>query len=314
MTYWSTERSWRKDPSAYAIPSRSRPGPCETWPAYSSKMQGRSRVTDLSSSPAAARRRALRRALERLDPSLKIVAEDVLALESRIDLVAVDGQRRIVAILLAEVGEDGPALTRALAHREWLIQRLPDWLQIAPSLGADISAGVRALVVAPAFLPETLLGRRRAAPWLGRTPQNKRAGDCRAFLSAPVQKASQPARHGPGLQKRTLRGRSTGRRRRVEGIRLAPAGENGPIPTLFRSRAKKKLTFFDFRRQKTSPRPALRPLPKKRHPVQRSAQRRNPPVTGRTSKPLPGKRGHPPCRKATSPRSKPRQTPNSLIA
>lgn len=114
-------------------------------------------MTDLSSSPAAARRRALRRALERLDPSLKIVAEDVLALESRIDLVAVDGQRRIVAILLAEVGEDGPALTRALAHREWLIQRLPDWLQIAPSLGADISAGVRALVVAPAFLPETLL-------------------------------------------------------------------------------------------------------------------------------------------------------------
>ena len=114
-------------------------------------------MTDLPPSPAALRRRALRKALKRLDPGLRIVAEDVLALESRIDLVAVDGQRRIVAILLAEVGEDGPALTRALAHREWLMQRLPDWLQIAPSLGADPSAGVRALVVAAAFLPETLL-------------------------------------------------------------------------------------------------------------------------------------------------------------
>ena len=114
-------------------------------------------MTNLSAFPAAARRRALRKALERLDPTLKIVAEDVLALESRIDLVAVDGQRRIVAILLAKVGEDGPALTRALAHREWLIQRLPDWLQIAPGLGADTSAGGRAIVVAPAFLPETLL-------------------------------------------------------------------------------------------------------------------------------------------------------------
>ena len=112
-------------------------------------------MTDLPS-PTAARRGALRKALERLDPTLRIVAEDVLALESRIDLVAVDGQRRIVAIVLAEVGEDGHAVTRALAHRDWLAQHLPDWLQISPGLGADISAGARALVVASSFLPETL--------------------------------------------------------------------------------------------------------------------------------------------------------------
>ncbi|MCH2186921.1 hypothetical protein MK280_13730 [Myxococcota bacterium] len=114
-------------------------------------------MTEPPPSLPAARRHALRKALERLEPSLRIVAEDVLALASRIDLVAVDRHGRIVVIVLAEAGEDDSAVTRALAHREWLIEHLPDWLQIAPGLGANLSAGVRAMVVAPDFLPETLL-------------------------------------------------------------------------------------------------------------------------------------------------------------
>ena len=102
------------------------------------------------------RRRALRQALGRLEPSLRIVAEDVLALQSRIDWVAVDDQHRIVAILLVNREEDAAGFSRALAHRQWLLEHLPDWLQLAPDLGANPSAGARAILVAPSFLPETI--------------------------------------------------------------------------------------------------------------------------------------------------------------
>ena len=102
------------------------------------------------------RRRALRQALGRLEPSLRIVAEDVLALQSRIDWVAVDDQQRIVAILLVNHNEDAAGVPGALAHRQWLLEHLPDWLQLAPDLGAHPTAGARAILVAPSFLPETI--------------------------------------------------------------------------------------------------------------------------------------------------------------
>ena len=102
------------------------------------------------------RRRALRQALGRLEPSLRIVAENVLALQSRIDWVAVDDQHRIVAVLLVDRDEDAAGVTRALAHRQWLMEHLPDWLQLVPDLGAHPTAGARAILVAPCFLPETI--------------------------------------------------------------------------------------------------------------------------------------------------------------
>jgi len=137
------------------------------------------------------RRRALRAALERLEPSLRVVAEDVLALRSRIDLVAVDGQRRIVGVVVAERGDDARALTRALAQREWLREHVPDWLKIAPELGADVAACVRAVVVASEFDPETVAAAA-ALPggWLAllRSGDPGDAGDLQSHLERVDQR------------------------------------------------------------------------------------------------------------------------------
>jgi hypothetical protein len=114
-------------------------------------------LTDPTASPAlrAARRRAVRLALERLEPGLRIVAEDVLAFATRIDLVGVDALRRPVAVSLAEPGREDAHLATALAHRHWLASHLADWLKIAPELGCDATAPVRSLLVAPSFGDET---------------------------------------------------------------------------------------------------------------------------------------------------------------
>lgn len=101
------------------------------------------------------RRRAVRLSLEQLEPGLRIVAEDVLALNTRIDLVAVDAHRRAAAIVIAEPGAEARALTLALAHRDWLRAHLPDWLKLAPELGADPGGAVRSLLIAASFEPET---------------------------------------------------------------------------------------------------------------------------------------------------------------
>jgi len=105
---------------------------------------------------ADAQRRALRRALGAGRTPLRIVAERVLGAETRIDLVAItpDGETRLV--LIAEPGREVEAVARGLAHRAFVEARLADWLQLAPDLGARPEAGVRALVLAPAFGAEAL--------------------------------------------------------------------------------------------------------------------------------------------------------------
>jgi hypothetical protein len=105
---------------------------------------------------AVERRRAIRRELERGAEPLRVVAEDVLALHSRIDLVALDARGRAVAVVIGTAGDDPGLLGRALAHRVWLQTHLPDWLKIAPDLGADPQAPAAALVIAPSFDPETV--------------------------------------------------------------------------------------------------------------------------------------------------------------
>jgi hypothetical protein len=109
-----------------------------------------------AASSSAERRRVVRRELERLEPAFRIVAEDVLALSTRIDLVAIDRRRRVAAVTIAGAGRDGSELATALAHRRWLADHVPDWLKIAPDLGFDPAAPIRSLLVAPEFDAETL--------------------------------------------------------------------------------------------------------------------------------------------------------------
>lgn len=108
-------------------------------------------------------RRRVQRNLAALDPSLRVLAEDVLGLATAIDLVSVDGEGRVVLVLIDHENEDLALLTRALAQRDWLAPRLRDWLKLAPDLGVRPDAPVRAVLLAESFQPET----RAAARGLG---------------------------------------------------------------------------------------------------------------------------------------------------
>ena len=110
--------------------------------------------------PRSALLRAISDALVELDPPLTPVAERVLGLDARIDLVARDDRGGVVVAVVAAAGEDLSRLTDALAQRAWLEPRLPDWLQIAPTLPIDPGRGVRALLLAPRFEPRTLAAAR----------------------------------------------------------------------------------------------------------------------------------------------------------
>lgn len=106
-------------------------------------------------------RRTLRQQLEQMQPPLRTLAENVLAEGSRIDLVARDPIGGLVVVLIGDVGEDLELFTRSLAHRSWVEQRIPDWLQLAPELA--LSSRVHALILCPEFRPETIAAARSNA-------------------------------------------------------------------------------------------------------------------------------------------------------
>lgn len=114
--------------------------------------------------PRAELRAALRRSHGALDPSLRILAEDLLGAGSNIDLVAADPAGRVALILIGDEGGDRELFTRAIAQRAWVTARLRDWIQLAPSLGLDIDAPVRLSLLCPSYAAETLA----AAAALGR--------------------------------------------------------------------------------------------------------------------------------------------------
>jgi len=118
-------------------------------------MRDSARSPDARGPATSERRRAVRRELERIEPGLRVVAEDVLAHASRIDLVGIDRRRRITAVTIAPTDGEAPALTRVLAHRAWLAAHAGDWLKLAPDLGLDPGAPVRSILVAPTFDRET---------------------------------------------------------------------------------------------------------------------------------------------------------------
>lgn len=102
-----------------------------------------------------ARRLALRRALA-AQWKLRVVAENLLGAETRIDLVGVAADGQTLLVLVGEPGHDLELVARGLAQRAWVEARLRDWLQLAPELGARPEAGVAALLVCPSFGPEAL--------------------------------------------------------------------------------------------------------------------------------------------------------------
>jgi hypothetical protein len=97
-----------------------------------------------------------------MQPPLRVLAENVLAEGSRIDLVARDALGDLIVVMIGRVGEDLEHFTRVLAHRAWVEQRVPDWLQLAPEL--ELSSNVHALLVCPEFQPETTAAARSALP------------------------------------------------------------------------------------------------------------------------------------------------------
>lgn len=104
----------------------------------------------------------LRETLERVAPSLRPIAQHVLADSIRIDLVALTGDGRVVAVFDARHDELS-SFTRALGSLAWLEAHLPDWVQIAPDLGIDPTAPPRSLLLAPAFRAETRAAADRIA-------------------------------------------------------------------------------------------------------------------------------------------------------
>jgi len=112
---------------------------------------------------AARERLALRGALLRLTPPLESVAEDVLGLVSRIELVTRDPDGAVTIVLTAATGGDLARLAEGLAQCAWLEPRIDDWNQLAPHLGLASEAGVRLLLACPRFDDRT----RTAAESLG---------------------------------------------------------------------------------------------------------------------------------------------------
>ena len=122
-------------------------------------------------------RLALRGALLRLTPPLEVLAEEVLGLVSRIDLVARDPDGAVTLVLVAGAGADLARLGEGIAQRVWLAPRLADWNQLAPHLGLAAERGVRLLLVAPHFDERTRAAADALGPDLVRLAERLPRGD-----------------------------------------------------------------------------------------------------------------------------------------
>jgi hypothetical protein len=84
-----------------------------------------------------------------------VIAEDFLAENSPIDLLATGGSGELVTARIGRRDADMRLLTQTLADRVWLRPRLEDWLKLAPELEIDPAAEIRAMLFCPDFQPET---------------------------------------------------------------------------------------------------------------------------------------------------------------
>jgi hypothetical protein len=97
-------------------------------------------------------------------PALRVIAEDVFGADATIDWVSLEPGGRAVAVLVGEAGQDLELVARALAQRAWLARRIRDWVQLAPRVGLRPEAGVRALLICPAFRGEAIAAARSLGP------------------------------------------------------------------------------------------------------------------------------------------------------
>ena len=111
---------------------------------------------------SASLRRALRGALRRQAPELRLIAEDFLAEESPLDLLAVGTDGELVSVRISLNSDPASAallFTRGLADLRWLRLRHQDLLKLAPGLGLEVGAEPRSIILCPEFGQEL----RRAA-------------------------------------------------------------------------------------------------------------------------------------------------------
>jgi hypothetical protein len=107
----------------------------------------------------------LRARLGHAVPGAQLIAEGIRGADSTIDFVALEPGGAVVLVLVGAHDEDLELIGRALAQRAWVAPRLRDWAQLAPSLGLRADAPVRALLLCPAYRPES----RMAIDALGRS-------------------------------------------------------------------------------------------------------------------------------------------------
>ena len=151
--------------------------------------------------PLADLKERLRARLPALGGSLRVIAQDLLAADARIDWVTVDASGRTVLVGVVEPGAELGAIALALAQRAWVEQRLGDWLQLAPGLGIDPAAGVGGVLLAPSFeatarAAARALGADAPRLWIYRCVRNGAGGDVLvepADPSLPSPPASPPA-------------------------------------------------------------------------------------------------------------------------
>ena len=139
-------------------------------------------------------RLALRGALLRLTPPLETIAEDVLGLVSRIDLVARDPDGAVTLILVANDGVDLARLGEGIAQRVWLSPRLADWNQLAPHLGLAAERSARLLLVAPRFDERTRVAADALGPDLVRLAERLPRGDLDVELRLLETAGGEPPR------------------------------------------------------------------------------------------------------------------------
>ena len=168
-------------------------------------------MPELSFAPAPPRDELLRQLRQRLPealPGLRWVATDVLGEGARIDFVGVGDDGHVALVLVGDAGEDLALVARALAQRAWLEPRLRDWIQLAPDLGLRPEAGVRVLLLCPAFGSESRSAARalgESAPMLVSYRCVRNGAGVEPLLDAPDPAPALPGRAGASEMARPSR-------------------------------------------------------------------------------------------------------------
>jgi hypothetical protein len=135
---------------------------------------------------------------------LEIVADQMLGLDARIDLLARSVAGQIVLVLVAARSEDLLRLGDALAQRSWAAPRGRDWAKLAPGLGLRPELGVRTLLLAPSFEPRTLAAALSLGPDWIELRRYRAAAGAEGVIIEPAEGGEAPGRHGATHRPRSV--------------------------------------------------------------------------------------------------------------